>query len=96
MVHTGRELALSNFGPIHVNFTATGAALSEDEIDAFLSPRRNAAALEKTIAAPVEPQLHLGDLRLLLFLGLFFLLTVADALIFRRVPRAAPGRKEAS
>ena len=54
------------------------------------------AALEKTIAVPVEPQLHLGDLRLIFFLGLFFLVAVADALIFRRVPRAAPGREEAS
>ena len=42
------------------------------------------AALEKTIAVPVEPQLYLGDLRLILFLGLFFLVAVADALMFRR------------
>ena len=42
------------------------------------------AALEKTIAVPVEPQLYLGDLRLILFLVLFFLVAVADALLFRR------------
>ena len=41
-------------------------------------------ALEKTIAVPVEPEIYNGDLRLILFLGLFFVVTVADALIFRR------------
>ena len=42
------------------------------------------AALEKTIAVPVEPDIYLGDLRLIAFFGLFFLVVVADALIFRR------------
>ena len=42
------------------------------------------AALDKTIAVPVEPQIYLSDPRLLLFLILFFLVAVADALIFRR------------
>ena len=42
------------------------------------------AALEKTIAVPVEPQLHFGDLRLVFFFGLFFLVVVVDALIYRR------------
>ena len=45
------------------------------------------AALAKTIAVPVEPVLYFGDLRLLLFLVLFFLVAVADALVFRRRTR---------
>ena len=54
------------------------------------------AALEKTIAVPVEPLIYLGDLRLLAFFDLFFLVVVADALIYRRralarlLPRSAP------
>ena len=46
------------------------------------------AALEKTIAVPVEPQIYFSDPRLILFLVLFFLVTVADAVVFRR-PRTA-------
>ena len=42
------------------------------------------AALDKTIAVPVEPQIYLSDPRLLLFLILFFLVAAADALMFRR------------
>ena len=42
------------------------------------------AALDKTIAVPVEPQLYLSDLRLMLFLLLFGLTAIADALMFRR------------
>ena len=42
------------------------------------------AALEKTIAVPVEPELYLGDLRLIAFFNLFFLVVIADALMFRR------------
>ena len=42
------------------------------------------AALDKTIAVPVEPQLYLADPRPLLFLVLFFVVAVADALLFRR------------
>ena len=42
------------------------------------------AALDKTIAVPVAPQLYLSDPRLLLFLVLFFAVAVADALMFRR------------
>ena len=41
------------------------------------------AALEKTIAVPVEPQIYFSDPRLILFLVLFFLVAVADALIHR-------------
>lgn len=41
------------------------------------------AALEKTIAVPVEPQLYFSDPRLILFLALFFLMAVVDALIYR-------------
>ena len=41
------------------------------------------AALDKTIAVPVEPQIYLSDPRLLLFLILFLLVAVADALLFR-------------
>ncbi len=41
------------------------------------------AALDKTIAVPVEPQLYLSDPRLLLFLALFLVVAVADALTFR-------------
>ena len=47
------------------------------------------AALEKTVAVPVEPFLNFGDLRTVTFLVLFFLITVADALIFRG--RTRPG-----
>ena len=47
------------------------------------------AALEKTIAVPVEPQMNLGDLRLISFFGLFFLVVVADALVYRRRTRPA-------
>ena len=53
------------------------------------------AALEKTIAVPVEPDIHLGDFRLIAFFGLFFLVVVADALIFRRRARRTAHRKEA-
>ncbi|MEM7663579.1 MAG: hypothetical protein AAF292_15155 [Pseudomonadota bacterium] len=42
------------------------------------------AALEKTIAFPVSPQLLLGDPRLILFLLLATLLSVIDAVIWRR------------
>ena len=45
------------------------------------------AALEKTIAVPIEPNLYLGDLRLVAFFGLFLPIVIADALIFRRRPR---------
>ena len=45
------------------------------------------AALQKTIAVPVEPQIYLGDFRLIAFLSLFFLVVVADALIFLRRER---------
>ena len=41
------------------------------------------AALDKTIAVPVEPQLYFSDPRLILFLALFFLMAVVDALIYR-------------
>ncbi len=41
------------------------------------------AALDKTIAVPVEPQLYLSDPRAFIFLVLFFVVSVADALIFR-------------
>lgn len=41
------------------------------------------AALQKTIAVPMKPALYLGDLRLLTFFGLFFLVFIADVLIFR-------------
>ena len=41
------------------------------------------ASLEKTIAVPVEPQLYFSDPRLILFLALFFLMAVVDALIYR-------------
>ncbi|MEM9938323.1 MAG: hypothetical protein AAF768_05715 [Pseudomonadota bacterium] len=42
------------------------------------------AAVEKTIAFPVSPQLLLGDPRLILFLLLATLLSVIDAVIWRR------------
>jgi len=42
------------------------------------------AALEKTIAVPIEPTLHFGDLRTVLFFVFFFLVVIGDALIYRR------------
>lgn len=48
------------------------------------------AAIDKTIAVPVEVQLQFGDLRPVLFFSLFFLVVVADALIYRR--RGSPSR----
>ena len=42
------------------------------------------AALDKTIAVPVKTSLNPGDLRFILFLVLFFLVVVVDALVFRR------------
>ncbi len=42
------------------------------------------AALEKTIAFPVEPQLYLSDVRFLLLLLLLASVGVADAAIYRR------------
>lgn len=42
------------------------------------------AAVEKTIAFPVSPQLFFGDPRLILFLILVATLGVVDALLFRR------------
>ena len=45
------------------------------------------AGLEKTIAYPIEPRIHLGDLRLLL--GLFLLATTA--LIDTRLARKKAG-----
>ena len=45
------------------------------------------AALEKTVAVPVEPYFFFGDLRTVTFLFLFFLLAVTDALTFRRRTR---------
>lgn len=42
------------------------------------------AALAKTIAVPVEPVLHFGDLRIVFFFVLFSLVASTDALVFRR------------
>jgi hypothetical protein len=41
-------------------------------------------ALEKTIAFPVQPTLHLSDLRLLLALLLFSLVAFVDLLVYRK------------
>ena len=45
------------------------------------------AALEKTIAFPVAPTLHFGDLRLLLALALLAATALADLAIYRRSAR---------
>ncbi|MGI9316347.1 MAG: hypothetical protein ACR2QW_03345, partial [bacterium] len=42
------------------------------------------AALEKTIAYPIEPQLYLGDLRWLLGLFMLALTALLDALVLSR------------
>ena len=42
------------------------------------------AAMDKTIAYPVEPGLYVSDLRILLFLILGLMAALLDALIFRR------------
>jgi hypothetical protein len=46
------------------------------------------AALDKTIAYPVEPQLYLSDLRLLLALALLALVALVDLLLSAVRPRA--------
>jgi hypothetical protein len=47
------------------------------------------AALEKTIAFPVEPRLYLSDLRLLLGIACFAVVALADAILYRRSARRA-------
>ncbi|MGI9289331.1 MAG: hypothetical protein ACR2P1_28440, partial [Pseudomonadales bacterium] len=42
------------------------------------------AALDKTIAYPIETELYLGDLRLLLGLVLLALTALSDIVVFRR------------
>ena len=42
------------------------------------------AALDKTIAVPIETSIHLGDLRVLLLLAVLAIAGVADALLYRR------------
>ncbi|MEL6956906.1 MAG: hypothetical protein AAFO88_09715 [Pseudomonadota bacterium] len=49
------------------------------------------AALEKTIAFPVVPQLFLGDPRLILFLVLIAVLSLVDNFVLRR--RRAPAAR---